>query len=81
MISMGALIAADRELSHMRHSSFPAAAHTRFRFQFHASARNLCGIFYYFVDRDNNRKYRKNLEAKSIIPQGNFHSKNLILGQ
>ena len=26
----------DRELSHMRHSSFPAAAHTRFQFQFYA---------------------------------------------
>ena len=36
MISMGALIAKDRELSHMRHSSFPAAAHTRFQLQFYA---------------------------------------------
>ena len=80
MISMDALTATDRELSHMRHFSFPAAAHTGFRFQFYASGRNLCGIFDYFVDRDNNRKYRKNLEAKSIITQGNFHSKNLILG-
>lgn len=61
MISMRALIAADKELSHMRHSSSSAAAHTRFQFQFYASARNLCRIFYYFVDRDNNRKYRETL--------------------